>query len=604
VARGSRLRGVAPVLFVVALLALLAGCISEPSGGPVISYSMTQGPGGQSQPLPQIIAQPPADGWSPEEIVTGFLAASASFAGGQRIAREYLTAKENRAWTPNWSAFVYRTEPKVRPATVTGTGAGQVATITIGGSEQAFLSGTGGYVAPSASVPGGVPGGQPRFRLQKVGKEWRISEAPPYLVLSSYSFQYDYQLRNLYFFDPTNTYLVPDPVYVPLQTTTASLMNGLVYDLIHPPGDWLSREATLTSFPLKTTTIGDVTLTGGTAAVNLGGAITKVASDNKLMQQVSAQLLWTLIPSGGSGPAVQSVELSVNGKPWSPPRSDQNPVQQLHQSTYRPAAGAHSHFYYVDSSGNLLSRTSSTAKPVKVAHIGTGYTQIAVSPDEQYVAALKKNGSLFTGRTVGPLVQRAGGGGYTSLSWDPGDDLWATSGDQIVMLSATASPSQQAGKPVAVSVVNSDRTTQNVGPFTGLRVAPDGVRVAIIVGGNDLDFGAFVPLDNTRPGQAAVEIVLSQFYVSVLPATFTSVTWYGPDNVIALRDPGPELTEYPVDGGSSTSIPAQPRMSWITASFGSPLIAGLPGGAMTANASLSNSWLPLTGTGNSAVYPG
>jgi hypothetical protein len=603
VARGCRLRGLAPVLLVVALLALLAGCISEPSGGPVISYSMTQGPGGQSQPLPQIIAQPPAAGWTPNQIVTGFLAASASFAGGQRIAREYLTTEENRAWTPNWSAHVYRSGPTVGEAAFTGTGSGRVATVTVSGSVQAVLTGTGGYLAPSASATGGAPGGPPTFRLQKVGGQWRISKAPSYLVLTSYSFQYDYQLRNLYFFDPTTSNLVPDPVYVPLQATTASLMDGLVYDLIHPPGDWLSRGATSTSFPLETTAIGDVTLTGGTAAVNLGGAITKVAGDNKLMQQVSAQLLWTLIPSGGSGPAVQSVELSVNGKPWIPQGSDLNPVQQLHQSKYTPASGASSQFYYVDSSGDLLSRTSSTAKPVKVAHIGTGYTQIAVSPDEQYVAALKKNGSLFTGRTVGPLAQRAGDG-YTSLSWDPADDLWATSGDQIVMLSAAASPSQQAGKPVAVSVVNSDRTTQNVGPFTGLRVAPDGVRVAIIVGGNDLDFGAFVPLDNTRPGQPAVEIVLSQFYVSVLSATFTSVTWYGPDNVIALRNPGPELTEYPVDGGSSTSILAQPHMSWITASFGSPLIAGLPRDSMTANANLSNSWMQLTGTGISGVYPG
>jgi len=602
VARGGRLRGVAAVVFVVALVALLAGCISEPSGGPVISYSMTQGPGGQSQPLPQIIAQPPEAGWTPGQIVSGFLAASASFAGGQRIAREYLTTKENRAWTPNWSAVVYSSGPNVGLPAFTGTGSGRVATVTVGGQVQAFLSGTGGYVAPSASATGGAPGGPPTFRLEKVGGQWRISKAPPYLVLTSYSFQYDYQLRNLYFFDPTGSYLVPDPVYVPLQATTASLMDGLVYDLIHPPGDWLSRGATSTSLPAKTTTIGDVTLTGGTAAVNLGGAITKGANDKKLMQQVSSQLLYTLIGSGGSGPAVQSVELSVNGKPWSPQGPYPNPVQQLPQSKYTPASGASSLFYYLDSTGDLMSCTSSTAKPVKVAHIGTGYTQIAVSPDKQYVAALK-NGSLFTGRTVGPLVRRAGDG-YTSLSWDPADDLWATSGDQIVMLNGAASPSQQAGKPVAVNVVNSDGTTENVGPFTGLRVAPDGVRVAIIVGGNDLDFGAFVPLTNARPGQAAVEIVLSQFYVSVPSATFTSVTWYGPDNVIALRDPGPELTEYPVNGGSSTSIPAQPHMSWITASFGSPLIASLPKGAMVADSSLSGSWKNVTGTGVSAVYPG
>jgi len=305
VARGGRLRGLAPVLLVVALLALLAGCISEPSGGPVISYSMTQGPGGQSQPLPQIIAQPPAAGWSPEQIVKGFLAASASFTGGQRIAREYLTTKENRAWTPNWSAVVYSSGPNVGLAAFTGTGSSRVATVTVDGTVQAFLSGTGGYVAPSASATGIAPGGPATFRLEKVGGQWRISKAPPYLVLTSYSFQYDYQLRNLYFFDPTNSHLVPDPVYVPLQATTASLMDGLVYDLIHPPGDWLSRGATSTAFPAKTTTIGDVTLTGGTAAVNLGGAITKSANDKELMQQVSAQLLYTLIGSGGSGPAVQ-----------------------------------------------------------------------------------------------------------------------------------------------------------------------------------------------------------------------------------------------------------------------------------------------------------
>jgi hypothetical protein len=589
--------------FVVALLALLAGCISVPSGGPVLSYSMTQGPGGQNQPLPQIIAQPPQASWTrPEDIVKGFLAASASFSGGQRIAREYLTTSENRDWTPNWSALVYRNGPTVKTVTVTGTGSGQVATVTVGGTVQAFLSNHGGYVAPSASAVGGAPGGPPTFRLQKVNGQWRISKAPPYLVLTSYAFQYDYQLRNLYFFDPTNSVLVPDPVYVPLQATTASLMDGLVYDLINPPGDWLSRGATTTAFPKKTTTIGDVTLNGGTAAVNLGGAITKFFSDTVVMQQVSAQLLYTLIGAGGSGSAVQSVALSVNGKPWSPPDSDVNPVQQQHQSKYVPANGASSQFYYVDSAGDLLSRNSSLSKSVKLAHIGTGYTQIAVSPDTQYVAALR-NGSLFTGRIGAPLVHRAGDG-YTSLSWDPGDDLWATTGDQIVMLSGTASPNQAAGKPVAVSVVNSDSTTQNVGPFTALRVAPDGVRVAIIVGGNDLDFGAFVPLDNARPGQVAVEIVLSQFYVSEPSATFTSVTWYGPENVIALRDPGPELTEYPVDGGTSTSIPAQPHMSGITASLGNPLIASLPRGAMVADSSLSGSWMNVQGTGISAVYPG
>ena len=603
--RGSRLRAAVPGLFLVALLALLAGCISVPSGGPVLSYSVTQGPAGQSQPYPQAIAQPPRAGWAPQQIVTGFLIASASFDAGQKTAREYLTAQANRDWTPNWSAVVYSDGPNVRSEVDTGKGSAKTATVTIGGSVQAILSGTGGYAVPSASTAGGPPGGHaPTFTLQQVGGQWRISKAPTDLLLTSYAFQYDYQLRNLYFFDPSNSYLVPDPVYVPLQATTASLMDGLVYDLINPPTDWLSRGgATNTAFPPKTKTVGDVTLNGGTAAVNLGGAIGKAPS-YKLLQQVSAQLLYTLTGSGQSGPAVQSVELSVNGKPWSPKGSDLNPVQQLRQSEYRPPAGASSKYYYLDGAGDLMSTDTSQQqnKTQKLAHLGTGYTQIAVSPDKEYVAALRA-GSLFTGKIGRPLVKR-NGTGYTSVSWDPSDDLWATSGGQIIMLSGAANPNQPLGKPIAVNVLNSDGTTPNLGSFSAIRVAPDGVRVAIIVGSTDLDFGAIVSLPTERPTQAAVEIVLSPFYVSVPAGTFTSVTWYGSDDVIALRDPGPELTEYPVDGGTSTSIPAQPQMSSITASLGSPLIAGLPRQAIMSDSGLSGSWGKVTGTGTSAVYPG
>lgn len=581
------------------LAASLAGCVSVSNGGPVLAYPITQGPGaGQSQPYPQAVAQQPRAGWQPDDIVEGFLAAAASLGAQQQIARDYLTTDGNRGWTPGWSAIVYSSEPTIQQTVYTGTGSKKQATVTIGGQVQATLSGNGGYAVPSASTAGGVPGGRPTFTLRQVGGQWRISSAPQYLLLTSYQFQYDYQLRNLYFFDPTYSYLVPDPVYVPLEATAANqILNGLVRDLIHPAGDWLSGGATKTAFPKNTTTIGDVTLNGGTAAVNLGGGMK--LNNATLLQQVSAQLLWTLTGSGQNGPAVQSVELSVNGKPWTPQSNDLNPVQQLHQSDrYAPPTGASSLFYYVNSAGNLVSSVGLQSKPQKILHLGTGYSQIAVSPDGDYVAAVR-NGSLFIGPIAGPLVPRAGSG-YTSISWDPDDDLWATSGGQIVMLHGAADPNQPQGKPVPVTVQGSE----NDGPYTALRVAPDGVRVAVIVGGSELTFGAVVSEMGARPGQVTIQIVLSPFSVSVSPATFTGVTWYGPDNVITLRDPGPVLTEYPVDGGSSTTIPAQAHMSWITASLRNPLIAGLPSGAMVADASLSGSWMSFGGTGVSAVYPG
>ena len=565
------------------------------SGGPVLSYSVTQGPGAQSQHYQQIYPQSPGNGWAPEEIVRGFLTASASFANHQQVAREYMTTKASRAWTPNWSAIVFSNGPNVTSVTYPATGPRKSALVEVSGTVQANLSGSGSYAVASASATG-PPGIPPTFDLVKVGGQWRISEAPSKLLLASDLFKFDYQLRNLYFFDPTSRYLVPDPIYVPLQATPTDLMNGLVHDLITPPIDWLLG-ATRTAFPDGTTRIGDVALDGGTAAVSLGGAITKASND--VLQQVSAQLLWTLSGSGQGGPAVQSVELFLNGKPWIPRGSQENPVQ--HQSGYHPPDGASRSFYYLDGAGNLLRRDGTAGKPVKIAHVGTGYTQIAVSPQSHYLAALR-GGALYIGPVGGRLVKR-NGTGYTTISWDPDDNLWATTSDQIVMVRGDARPNDPQGQPVTVNVTDSDGN-QATGPFTALRVAPDGVRVAVIVGGTDLNFGAIEWQAGARAGQVMMRIVFSPFNVIATDTTFGAVSWYGPDNVITYGEPGPTLTEYPVNGGSSTSIPPLPRIKSITASWGSALVAGQAKGGMMVDASLTGSWMIIPGKSFSPAYPG
>jgi hypothetical protein len=582
-----------PLLALLAALAVTvsaAGCVSLPGGGPVRSYSLTQGSGAQSQPYFQFYPQPPVNGWTPEQVVTGFLTASASFANGQQLAREYLAPGASSKWKPNWSATVFKNEPTVKGPAYPVTGRQKTATVTVTGSVQATLSGSGSYAVPSAKAPG-----EPTiFHLVKANGQWRISAPPQNLLLTVDLFDNDYQLRNLYFFDPNTRFLVPDPVYVPLQATPVNLMNGLVRDLIKPPQDWLFG-ATRTAFPVGTTLASDIQLVGGTATVNLGGTIAKPANW-VVLQRVSAQLLWTL-----SG----SVELFLNGKSWNPPGSQENPVQNLNQSQYRPPTGASNVCYYLDGAGNLWSRDGTQGEPVKaMTHIGAGFTQIAVSPSvggSRYLAALRGQ-SLFIGPVGGKLAKRAGSG-YTGMSWDSAGNLWATTSDQIWMLRGAASPGQPPGEPVAVDVYSAGYL--DVGLFTALRVAPDGVRVALIVGSDILNFGAIVSQAGARAGQAAVKIELSPFSVSETSGnTFSAVTWYGPDNVITLGAPGAALTEYPVDGGSSTSIPSESYIQSITASWGSPLVAGLRKDQMAADPSLTGSWMPVKGTGISPVYPG
>jgi hypothetical protein len=600
-----------PVL--AALTALLAaalgatGCVSMPSGGPVLSYPVTQGATAQNQPNLQIQPQPPRPGWTPTEIVQGFLTASANFGNYPQVALAYLTPDEQKAWDPAWSAVVYKSGPNVMAATYPTTAKDPTsANVGVTGTIQAHLQGYGLYSVPSASARADSSDKLQSFRLVKVGGQWRIADAPGKLLLTSNSFANDYQLRNLYFFDPLGKFLVPDPIYVPLR---GDLMVGLVNDLISPPTDWLAYGATQTAFPAKTK-VSSVVLDGVTAVVNLTGTgIGKASSDVTTMQRVSAQLLLTLL-SDANGQGVQSVEVVVNGKPWTPPSplgSQSNPVQTTPKWT--PAVGSSPQFYSVDAKGNLIRRsTQPGVQPVTLARIGTGYDRIAVSPDGAFLATLR-DGVLSTGSPAGGSLTKRGTG-FVTMSWDVNDNLWASQGNQVVEFRGTSNPLQPLAPAAPVTLENV--TPQSSGPYTELQVAPDGVRVAI-VSGNELTFGAI----SRSPGQTTIafspvaQSPLTQPQPVPVIANFTALTWYGPDYVIALASAGPSasVTEYPIGGAAPVAVQAEDGMQTITASWGQPLIAGLQNGHIVTDPNATGSWTPLNdgdtpATGSVPTYPG
>lgn len=588
-------------LLVAALAA--TGCVSMPTGGPVTPYPVTQGTQAQNQPYVQIQPQQPGRNWTPTQIVEGFLTASASYVNYPQVAQAYLTPAEQTAWDPYWSAVVYKSSPGVTELPGSSSVKNQTATVKVTGTIEAQLQGNGAYFVPSGGLSGIPP--QP-FTLVKVGTQWRISVAPQELLLTSNSFDSDYQLRNLYFFDLQKNSLVPDPVYVPVLQNPGDLMKRLVDELISPPNDWVTG-ATETAFPggTKGTEVNGVTLEGVTAVVNLTGpAIAKAYNDTATMEKVSAQLLWTLsvnASSGSNGQGVQSVEVVVNSKQWTPPKGQDNAVQPKQSAVLSPANGESKEFYYLTSDGYLASETPGQ-KPVSVAKIGVGYTQIAVSADGKYLAALRGS-TLYTGLIDGPLAKR--GSGIVAMSWDASDDLLASAsqGQQIVMFRDTPGSGQLPAQRVTVDAP---------GPFTALRVAPDGVRVALVLTGADLTFGA-ISWSRTGPKitiSDVLETPPTQGQSDSAAVNFTALSWYGPDNIIALAGPqaSPTVTEYPVSGGTPTPLQSVPHMLTIAASLGEPLIAGLANGRMSTDANPSGSWTRIDdgntpASGSSPTYP-
>jgi hypothetical protein len=248
-------------------------------------------------------------------------------------------------------------------------------------------------------------------------------------------------------------------------------------------------------------------------------------------------------------------------------------------------------------------------KQTLVAKIGAGYTQIAVSQDGKYLAALRDQ-ELYLGPVNGPLARQQGSG-YTTLSWDPSDNLWTTTGadEQIFVFRAGAALNSRQAKPIEVTVTSGPNPVNAI-QFTALQVAPDGVRVAMILNANELSFGAIVWAPGTGPGLGSVRIQLSPFNVGDPASGFYQVTWYGADDVITLGGPASTLTEYPVNGGTPTSQMLDQIVQSVTASRGQALIAEGAKDEMIEAPSLTGAWATIAtsaGTpvkGISPTYPG
>ena len=268
---------------------LLAGCVTVPTSDHVQAVNVRQGGTGGGQYYLQPIPVRPGHGWTPQQIVSGFLAANASFASGHAVAREYLVPSASRSWHPGWAVTVFGQNPSIVTPVYGSPYSGKTAATTVvevSGPVLGNVSDTGQYAISSQ----GQSAAQEKFVLVRDGGEWRISSLPGVVLLTEADFLHVYQSRNIYFFDPAMQVLLPDPVYVLQEATPADLVTQLLQVLLATPSGWLLNAAQ-TAFPPGTRLL-NVSLDGGTAIVNLSGTV--AGASGQILRKMSAQLLWTL----------------------------------------------------------------------------------------------------------------------------------------------------------------------------------------------------------------------------------------------------------------------------------------------------------------------
>jgi hypothetical protein len=618
VAKAGPLRWLAAALV---SLTLVAGCANVPSSGLLQHTGLPAGSGGQQSGSDccGLIMRAPAPGWSPSLIVQNFLVAGASFANSHAIARQYLTRAASRSWQPGpGPAVTVIAQPPRITSAQRPFGSENTAVVEITAQELGQVSASGQY----APAEGGRAQLNQAFTLQLVHRQWRITTLPSggvnqpssELLLTKDLFQLAYQPRNLYYLNPAGKGrdLVPDPVFVPADSADPAA--DLVRALLASPQGWLG--AVLSAFPPAARLRRPVQILPGSRTAVVDLSLPKSATSDASLAGMASQLVWTLTSSSYGSTAIQAVKLEANDRVWTPPGATS---AVLSRSRYpQPALGTpgNENLYFLAGNGaaRVLGSGQASSRAVP-GQAGTGQvplTSIAVSPDQRYLGGIGGSPgaqTLYTSSlaaaarphasaTERALQTRMSDVSVTSLSWDRYDNVWVagTSGGKPRVWRLAAS----GGKPVSVGL------PPNVRSVTALRVAPDGVRVAMIAIGTsaagpetEVLLGAIVQADNqvmlSSAGQIGADL-----------KTPSALTWYDADHLLVVNEAasGPQLEVVPVDGDRSSYQNIEPGMASIAAAGpGNSLFAGLQGGHLARSAGLGELWTQFA-DGRAVTYPG
>jgi hypothetical protein len=599
----------ARVTGLAAAVTLAGGCSVIPSGnGPQPALAPAPPPG--AGPCCGLVVRPPQPGWSPAEVVKYFLLASAIVADNFRVARQYLTDDASRTWQPGTAVTILTSEPAVTepPGKLAGPGTKPIVLVT--GQEQARLSSTGQYI-PAA---GGAQAPTEQFILQYVKGVYKIaalfgpSRNSHELLLTSDLFHLEYTPRNLYYYGQRNGKLLPYPVFVPIQGKNPAVT--LIDDLINGPSGWLEGAAG-SAFPAGSHLVQPIQVfpgpSGGrTAVVNIA---VPAHVRGVLMDRMATQLVATLTSPVYSAPLFRAVKIKINGRLWQPPHHN---GATLGRSVYQgdiPHLPGGLKAYYLTQGGVLRSLSPASDRGAVVTKgPGTGQvtlTKIAVSPGGTRLAGLAgPANTVYTGDlvTTGPghrqsveqLHAQFSGTSFTSLSWDNSGDLWVVG---------------QQGRDRGVWVLKHGRAPAipvplppGLGPVTSLRVAPDGVRLAMIAG---TGAGAHLVLAAAMYDGNRFSLTAAAPLGSALPP-LSALTWYDEDHLLVITGSGEnsQYWEVPVDGDNPTPLIKQPGMTTVTAAGpGNPIYLGLANNALEKAVGLNQPVAPIT-PGQAVIYPG
>ncbi|MDO5500135.1 MAG: GerMN domain-containing protein, partial [Propionibacteriaceae bacterium] len=368
------------LIWAALVLVLVSGCTRIPTTGPV---DPAAGRGRVPEVSVEVAAEPPEPGASPRTVVEGFLQAMANYQQDYAVARLYLASEQRESWRPESGVTVYE------------DGYGVSSTPESARLEAPLrgrLGADGSYQSSADQLVHDF------MVVRDADGEWRIGNPPEGLLVSHYLFEKFYRMVNIYFFDPTWTSVVADPVFLPTgnQTPTA-----LLQALLRGPTDWLTP-AVVTAMPaqarlnVQSAFIDEM----GVVEVSLNEAVGGLAEEQR--SRMAGQVTWTL----GQLEGVTGVRFLINGAPYAVPEAEDGVVRIQAFTRLDPSPDQRTVQVFGATSGGLVMITDpalggqTQAVPGPLGSQG-GIEALAVSAGADRLAFVSANGSVLRAGTFG-----------------------------------------------------------------------------------------------------------------------------------------------------------------------------------------------------------
>ena len=582
----------------------LAACSGIPTSGPIhAGDAIGVERDGADEPGTRVLPQSPRPGASQQQIIEGFLNASASFDNDHAVAREFLTSDASKTWNPSAGATIYDSSddsyenlPTAPDDEIFSTT--QVATISVQGE---YDNASGPLVQD--------------FKMRKVpdsngNGQWRIASPPTGLLLTQQDVDRAYRTYDIYFPDPARSGLVPNQVLLPIGPA-ASTSTALMRALVAGPTQWLAP-AVQTAIPTGTKLVVDsAPIVDGVVQVDLTAPA--ATANAREAQALSAQVVWTLKALN----QVTSVRITVDGVPLAGVAALQ-PIDSLAQwgpdwPDPRQLPSVEATFAGKD---RLLRLVNDKPQPVAgvLGNGSFGLHDPAVSYDEieTRVAGLDAaRHKLYLTSLIGgdkpPAPVIANATRLTAPTWDRIGNVWTVDQQATRSVVWVVTPGAEP-KTVQTEDLPSGR-------IMAMRISRDGARVALVVqtaGPAAGEVAGQVYLGRVERG--AGKLTLSGFKpIKSAFSDITDVAWSSADRLLLLGRTAPGATLQPllVDLMGTfgralgpidpSSVSTQSIVSITAAPLHEVLASTSPDGKIYRY--LATGWEPLA-EGTDPAYPG